>query len=164
MKMTENNKGEKTNMYKITLKKMTKKDFPLIKQWLESDKFKNYYKSYTTIDQLKNKINGENSYIDFFMININSEKIGFCQYYDCFTAQKFCENIDKENIRYCIDYVMIKYIDGVYDQFELVKKLIKIIKKKNGKEIILYNLGIKTLKAFIPNGFQFDKGHIYKIL
>jgi hypothetical protein len=59
---------------------------------------------------------------------------------------------------------MIKYIDGVYDSFEVVKKLIKIIKKKNGKEIILDKLGIKTLKAFIPNDFQFDKGNIYKIL
>jgi uncharacterized membrane-anchored protein YjiN (DUF445 family) len=98
------------------------------------------------------------------MINSNSEKIGFCQYYDCFTAQKFCENIAKENIRYCIDYVIIKYIDGVYDQFEVVKKLIKIIKKKNGKEIILDKIGIKTLKAFIPNDFQFDKGYIYKKL
>jgi hypothetical protein len=153
-----------TGIDKITLKKMTKKDFPLIKQWLESDEFKKWYEYYPTIDQLKNKINGKNSYIEFFMINSNSEKIGFCQYYDCFTAQKFCENIAKENIRFCIDYVIIKAIDHFYDPIEAVKKLIKIIKKKNGKEIIFDKLGTNSLKTFIANGFQYDKGKIHKIL
>jgi hypothetical protein len=52
----------------------------------------------------------------------------------------------------------------VYDQYEVIKKLIKKIKNKNGKEIIVEYLGTKSLIPFISNGFQVDKKNLYKLL
>jgi hypothetical protein len=141
-------------MDKIFLKKMTKKDFPLIKQWLENDILIKYYKP---IDQLRKKINGENDYNNYFTININLKKVGICQYYDCFTTQKYCKNINKENIRYCIDYIIIECGYSSY-QHDVIKKLINKIKNKNGKEIIIE---LETVKKHLPTlmvfGFELNE-------
>jgi len=154
-------------MDKITLKKITKKDIALIKQWLESDFFKKYYKQ---IDQLRDKvnnINGGNEYIKYFIISSNSKKIGICQYYDCFLAQKCCDNIDKENIRYSIDYFILAEDNSNKNDANAIRKLINKIKRENGKEIIIENIDIKSLARLVLGfGFQFDmeKQYPYKIL
>jgi hypothetical protein len=153
-------------MDKITLEKITEEDISLIEQWLKND----YYlsKKHTLVDNLINKIkniDGEYDYIKYFMVNINAQKAGFCQYYDCFRAQRCCDNIDKENIRYSIDY----FIDGNYSHLDneitIVKILIEKIKNEGGKEIILETLGVNSLKAYLLNSFHLDDSRkIHKTL
>ena len=142
-------------MDKITLKKITEEDIGLIEQWIENDRY--ISKKHMLADNLRNKIinkNGEYDYIKYFMVNINAQKAGFCQYYDCFRAQRCCDIIDKENVRYSIDY----FVDGNYsnldNQITIVKRLIKKIKDKGGKEVILDHLGTNSLKAYLANDFQ----------
>ena len=149
------------SMDKIILTKITKKDITLIKQWLEDDFFK---KNYKQIDQLRNYVNGEDGYIKYFIINNHSRKIGICQCYDCFLAQKCCDNIDKENIRYSIDYLILSRYNSDND-VKVIKKILDKIKKQNGKEIIIEDLGIKSLARLVLGlGFQCDREKIYKIL
>jgi hypothetical protein len=102
-----------------------------------------------------------------FAITVNSRKVGICYYYDCFLAQKHCDNIytiNNENIRYSMDYFYKYDFMNLEEEVGIVKKLMQKIKRENCKEIILGHLGMNSLLAYIGNDFKYDNGYfIYRV-
>ena len=131
-------------MDKITLEKITEEDICLIEQLLENDEILGRYKlDNNVIDEIKH-IDGRYEYIKSFMVNINSKKVGFCQYY----------GIDKENIRYYIDFFIDENYRDSTNESTIIKILMEKIKNEGGKEVIFVSRGMNALWALLENGFE----------
>jgi RimJ/RimL family protein N-acetyltransferase len=154
-------------MDEIILENLTEEDINIIREWLQKDYIKKWYDPKSEwISEIKNE-NGEYNFIKHFIVKCNSQKIGFCQYYDCFEAQEEWYRIDKSNNIYSIDYFIgeEKYLNKGYGK-EIILKLIEKIKMENGKEIIVQPdiENIQSNKILLANGFEYieDKKYLYK--
>jgi RimJ/RimL family protein N-acetyltransferase len=154
-------------MDKIILEKLTEEDIILIGEWLQKVYIKKWYDPISEwICEIKNE-NGEYNFIKHFIVKCNSQKIGFCQYYDCFAAQEEWYKIDKGNYTYSIDYLIgeEKYLNKGYGK-EIILKLIEKIKMENVKEIIVQPdiENVQSNKILLANGFEYmeDKKYLFK--
>ena len=151
-------------MDKIVLETITDEDIELIKQWLQKDYIKKWYDPVTDwINELKNR-NGEYSFIKHFIVKNNFEKIGFCQYYDCFVAKELWYQVNKQNYTFSIDYLIgdENYLDKGYGK-KIIRQLINKIKIEGGKEIIVQpdEENILSNKVLLANGFTYKQNEKY---
>jgi len=151
-------------MNKIFLEKLIDEDIELIKQWLQKDYIKKWYDPINDwINELNNR-NREYNFINHFIVKNNSEKIGFCQYYDCFIAQESWYKVEKQNCTYSIDYLIgnENYLSKGYGK-EIIRQLINKIKSENGKEIIVQpdQENIKSNKVLLASGFTYKEPEKY---
>ena len=120
------------------------------------------------IYEIKNR-NNEFKFIKHFIVKVDNNEIGFCQYYDCYYAQEEWYKIDEANKIYSIDYLIGDeiYLNMDYGK-KIVEKLIEKIKEVNGKSIIVQpelenkaSIGILLANDFL---FDNDKKYFYKNL
>jgi RimJ/RimL family protein N-acetyltransferase len=156
-------------MDQLFLDKIIDEDIILIEKWLQKDYIKKWYDPINDwIDEIKNR-NGKYSFITHFIVKHNSDKIGFCQYYDCFIAQELWYKIDKQNYTYSIDYLIGEenYLNKGYGK-EIIRQLIEKVKMGNGKEIIVQPdmENIQSNKILLANGFEYKdkKKYFYRKL
>ncbi|MDR2905094.1 MAG: GNAT family N-acetyltransferase [Helicobacteraceae bacterium] len=162
----ENNKIEKyiKIMDKVIFEHITDEDIVLIKKWLQKDYIKKWYDPINDwIYEIENR-SGEFNFIKHFIVKNGSEKIGFCQYYDCFLAQEDWYKINEKGITYSIDYLIGErnYLNKGFGK-EIVKGLVEKIKMENAMEIIVKPEleNIQSGKVLIANGFIYDNNRKY---
>jgi RimJ/RimL family protein N-acetyltransferase len=151
-------------MEQISLAKIIDDDIILIEQWLQKEYIKKWYDPIDEwINEIKNR-NGKYDFIRHFMVEINSTKIGFCQYYDCFDAQESWYKINKQKYTYSIDYLIGEenYLHKGYGK-EIIQQLIEKVKTEGGKEIIVQPDMENTAsnKILLATGFEYLKNKEY---
>ena len=72
----------------IELYNFTDEDIILFEQWINKDYIKKWYGELNDWIYEVNNRNGEFNFIKHFIVKYNYQKIGFCQYYDCYYAQE----------------------------------------------------------------------------
>jgi len=152
------------NADNIILERLTEEAVVLVEQWLQKDYIKKWYDPIDEwIYEIRNR-DGEYRFIKHFIVKCNSQKIGFCQYYDCFTAQEDWYKVDKNNQTYSIDYFIGEedYLNKGYGK-EIVRQLIEKVIMENGKEIIVQPdiENIKSNKVLLANGFVYKENEKY---
>jgi RimJ/RimL family protein N-acetyltransferase len=148
----------------ISLVKIIDEDIILIEQWLQKEYIKKWYDPIDEwINEIKNR-NGEYSFIKHFIVKIDSLRIGFCQYYDCFDAQESWYKISKQKHTYSIDYLIGEenYLHKGYGK-EIIRQLIEKVKTEGGKEIIVQpdTENVKSHKVLLANGFDYVEKNEY---
>jgi RimJ/RimL family protein N-acetyltransferase len=151
-------------MDKIIFEYITDEDIILIKKWLQKDYIRKWYDPINDwIYEIVNR-NGEFNFIKHFIVKIGFEKIGFCQYYDCFLAQEDWYKVNEKGITYSIDYLIGEenYLNKGFGK-KIVKELVKKIKMENAMEIIVQPdlENIQSGKILIANGFVYDNNRKY---
>jgi RimJ/RimL family protein N-acetyltransferase len=156
-------------MENIVLEPFLDKDIEIMEKWFQKEYLIKWYGDISEwIFELKNR-NGKYNFIKHFMVKNKDNKIGFCQYYDCYNAQEEWYKIDLQNNTYSIDYLIgeEEYLNKGIGK-EIIKQLIEKIKMENGKEIIVQPEleNEKSCKALMGNGFLYneEKKYFYKIL
>ena len=154
-------------MEQVNLERILEEDVILIEQWLQKEYVKKWYDPTNEwINEIKNR-DVEYSFIKHFIVKINSIKVGFCQYYDCFDAKELWYRTNKQNYTYSIDYLIgeEKYLNKGYGK-EIVRQLIEKVKTEGGKEIIVQPdiENVRSNKILLANGFEYlkDKEYYYK--
>jgi len=154
-------------MEQISLEKIIDEDIILIEQWLQKKYIKKWYDPIDEwISEIKNR-NEEYSFIKHFIVKINSIKIGFCQYYDCFDARESWYKIDKQKYTYSVDYLIGEenYLNKGYGK-EILRQLVEKVKAEGGKEIIVQPdmENVRSNKILLANGFEYleKKEYYYK--
>jgi RimJ/RimL family protein N-acetyltransferase len=145
---------------KIIMEQIKDEDIALIKQWMQKEYIKKWYSPINDWIYEIEKRDEEYKFIKHFIVKINSTKIGFCQYYDCYFAKEEWYNIDKPNKTYSIDYLIGNetFLNKGYGK-KIVEELVKELKIKNGKEIIV-NPEIENIpsqKVLTANGFVYKE-------
>jgi len=151
----------------LTLQSFTDGDIELFIKWINKDYIKKWYGNLEDwINEVKNR-NGEYNFINHFIVKHKKEKIGFCQYYDCYDAQEEWYEVNEKNELYSIDYLIgeEEYLSKGFGK-EIVKQLIDKVKTKGGKEIIVQPEAENKAsnKVLIANGFIFDREKGYYLL
>ena len=154
-------------MENIELVNFSDEDIKIFKQWINKDYIKKWYGNLDDwIDEVTNR-NGEFNFIKHFIVKNNGQKIGFCQYYDCYDAQEAWYKINKAKEIYSIDYLIgeEEYLNKGYGKI-IIKKLIEKIKTEGGREIIVQpELENKASNGIlIANGFLYNKEKEYYYL
>ena len=151
-------------MKSITLEIFSDDDLELFEKWLQKDYILKWYENPDDwLYEVKNR-NGEFNFIKHFIVKIDAQKFGFCQYYDCYHAQEEWYKISEPNRTYSIDYLIGEenYLNKGYGK-EIIKQLIEKIKIINGKEIIVQPdmENTPSQRILTANGFIFDKDRGY---
>jgi len=148
----------------IELHNFTDEDIKLFEQWINNDYIKKWYGNLNDWIYEVNNRNGEFNFIKHFIVKYNDQKIGFCQYYDCYYAQEEWYKINNPKEKYSIDYLIgeEEYLNKGYGKI-IIKILIKKIKAEGGKEIIVQpELENKASNGvLIANGFTYNKDNEY---
>jgi len=151
----------------IELYNFTDQDIKLFEHWINKDYIKKWYGNLNDWIYEVNNRNGEFNFIKHFIVNFNDQKIGFCQYYDCYYAQEEWYKIENVKKTYSIDYLIGEenYLNKGYGKI-IIKKLIEKIKTEGGNEIIVQpELENKASnRVLIANGFKFNKEKNYYYL
>jgi len=145
-------------MEQVNLERILEEDVILIEQWLQKEYVKKWYDPTNEwINEIKNR-DVEYSFIKHFIVKINSIKVGFCQYYDCFDAKELWYRTNKQNYTYSIDYLIGEenYLNKGYGK-EIIRQLIEKVKTEGGKEIIVQpDIGnVRSNKILLANGFEY---------
>ena len=151
-------------MEQLNLVKITDEDIILVEQWLQKEYIKKWYDPIDEwINEMQNR-NGEYGFIRHFIVKVNSLKVGFCQYYDCFNAQESWYKINKQKYTYSIDYLIGEenYLNKGYGK-EIIRQLIEKVKTEGGKEIIVQPEmeNVRSKKALLTNGFEYSERKKY---
>jgi RimJ/RimL family protein N-acetyltransferase len=151
-------------MDKVIFEYITDEDIILIKKWLQKDYIRKWYDPINDwIYEIENR-SGDFNFIKHFIVKNGFEKIGFCQYYDCFLAQEDWYKINKKGITYSIDYLIGEenYLNKGFGK-EIIKRLVEKIKTENGMEIIVQPdiRNIQSGRVLIANGFVYDNNRKY---
>jgi RimJ/RimL family protein N-acetyltransferase len=148
---------------------ITDNDINLIKIWLQKDYIKIWYDPIENwVYEMENR-NGKFNFIKHFIVKYGYERIGFCQYYDCYFAQEEWYKINEKGMIYSIDYLIgdENYLNKGFGK-EIIRGIIEKIKLENAKEIIVNPEpeNIQSVKILIANGFRYDgtKKYYYKTL
>jgi len=156
-------------MEQLNLEKIMDEDIVLIEQWLQKEYIKKWYDPIDEwINEIKNR-NGKYNFIKHYIVKLNSTKIGFCQYYDCFDAQELWYKIDKRKHTYSIDYLIgdEKYLGKGFGK-EIIRQLIEKVQIEGGKEIIVQPEmeNVRSNKVLQANGFEYKEEikHYYRKL
>lgn len=90
----------------LTLRALEDEDIPLLEAWLQKPYIKKYYANaeawLTEVRQRRDKY----SYIRHFMAIYGDNAIGFCQYYDCISADEDWYGEADLTATYSIDYMI----------------------------------------------------------
>jgi len=151
----------------IELHNFTDEDIKLFEQWINKDYIKKWYGNLNDWIYEVNNRNGEFNFIKHFIVKSNDQKVGFCQYYDCYHAQEEWYKINNQKEKYSIDYLIgeEEYLNKGYGKI-IIKKLIEKIKTEGGKEIIVQpELENKASNGvLLANGFIYDENNEYYYL
>lgn len=91
---------------KITLRKLSNCDMPIIKQWLHTERIKKWYgEPEEWIQEIAN-VDGTFDWIDKYIALYENQPIGFCQSYDCSMSPKGFEWDNEPSGTYGIDYMI----------------------------------------------------------
>ena len=147
--------------------KLEKIDLRLIENWLKKPFIKKHFGE-STEWLVEMEINIDNSnWVNYFLVSINDEPLGFSQYYDTKKAPKGEWSSEPEGT-IGIDFLIgeEKYLGKGYGN-EMVKRIISLIKssKRNYKYIIAdpYEKNIKSVKILEKYGFIRKKNGLYRL-
>ena len=148
----------------IVLREFKDNDIEMFKSWLNEEHIAKWFKDPDSwiyeVNNRKNKF----SFIKHFIVQINSEDIGFCQYYTYKDGKEDWYDSDEVEGIYSLDYCIgnTNYLNKGYGK-EIVKKMIEKITLDGGKKIIVNpekdNLpSCNTLKSI---GFNYNNKNDY---
>lgn len=149
----------------LILKPVEDSDIEQLKIWLNKDYILKWYNDAEEwIDEVKER-NGSFSFLNHFIVYKGDERIGFCQYYDCFDAKENWYVVENRNMKFSIDYLIgeEKYLRKGLGKM-IVKTLIDEIRKKNRTfEIVVQPdlENIPSIRALLANGFIYDEAKKY---
>jgi len=151
-------------MESIELFKFTDEDMEIFKLWINKEYIKKWYGN---LNDWIYEVNNRSSYFSFikhFIVKCNDNKIGFCQYYDCYKAREEWYKITNPGEIFSIDYLIgeEEYLNKGYGK-KIVEILIEKIKTEGGKKIIVQpELENKASNGIlIANGFLYDNEKEY---
>jgi len=152
-------KGSRKEIVDIILQSFTDDDIELFVQWLNKDYIKKWYGNLEDwINEVKNR-SGEFNFINHFIVKYDEDKIGFCQYYDCYDAQEEWYKVINKNEVYSIDYLIgeEEFLNKGFGK-EIVKQLIDKVKTKGGRQIIVQPEpeNKASNRVLTANGFIYD--------
>ena len=155
----------------VVLRPFWEADNKLMESWLYKDHVAKWYiRPENWLHELNNR-RGEFSFISHFIAEVEGKPIGFCQYYDCFFAQKYeawsnqWQVGKQEGSIFSIDYLIgeQEYIGKGYGK-EIVRLLSEKIRDLGGEFIIvqpeqanLLSRSVLEANDFVYNGEEFVK-------
>jgi len=145
----------------IHLKPLTDNDVDIFSKWLDKEYIHKWFcpendaKKEDWLDEINDR-SGEHNFIRHFIVYFGGEKIGFCQYYDCYHVKDELGIICEKNHTFGIDFLIgeTEYLGKGIGKL-IIKKLEEKIAEVGGQEIfadpgIGNMLSVKTL---LSNGF-----------
>ena len=150
----------------IKLKKLKKADIRLVADWLEQTHVKKWYHSPDEwITEMENK-DGRFLFIHHFLVLFEGTPIGFCQYYDCFTAKEDWYQIDRAEEVFSIDYLIgdTRYLHKGYGK-QIIQILTHHVRKneRNAQQIIVQpeKNNLASCNVLVSNQYIFDESRGY---
>ncbi len=158
---------------KLTLKPVEDSNIPQIEICLNNDHVKKWFEIPEHGVFLTDWLNevtqrdGEYSWINYFILESDSQPIGFALYYDCWDAKEEWYDIPAKGETYSIDYLIgdARNTGKGYGK-EMIRLLIDKIKQNTtAKNIIVQpdNENHASCGVLLSNGFIFDKEKNYFI-
>lgn len=151
---------------KIDLRPIDEKDLPLLKEWLYLPHVaKWYHDPLDWINEVENR-HGEFAFLHHFIVEINGNPVGFCQYYAYERSGEDWHGDTETQGTYSIDYMIgdTQYIGKGFGK-AIVHKLIEKIAKEYGVKRIIVQPDPENAASFntlLSCGFVFDeKNEIY---
>ncbi|WP_165042795.1 GNAT family N-acetyltransferase [Dysgonomonas sp. ZJ709] len=162
------------NHKNLTLLPVEDSDIKQIEIWLNKDHVKKWFEipehNVYLNDWLAevSKRNEEFSWINYFIVQLDGQPIGFALYYDCRDAKEEWYEIEAKGEMYSIDYLIGEtfYIGKGYGK-EMIRLLAEKIKQNSTAKSIIVQPDSKNHSScgvLISNGFIFDKDKDYYIL
>ena len=146
---------------KLILKPVMDSDVEQLEKWLYKDHVLRWY--HDTDDWLKEvrERNGVFSFLNHFIVYKGYERIGFCQYYDCYDAKELWYSVENGGKVFSIDYLIgeEKYLQKGFGK-QIIKLLIdEIGKEKENFEIVVQPEDENTAsnRTLLANGFVYDE-------
>ncbi len=142
-------------------------DMPLIAEWLGKSHISKWYGDpQEWLKEIEGR-NGDYSWIRHFVVMAGKEKIGFCQYYDCYHARELESwyRVDTKGEVFSIDYFIGEeaYLGKGYGK-KIVKQLTELIESiENAARIIVQPEAdnAASLGVLLSNGYIFDEKNKY---
>ncbi|MDU1903329.1 MAG: GNAT family N-acetyltransferase [Dysgonomonas sp.] len=146
-------------------------DIRQIEIWLNKEHVKNWFERpehelYLTdwLDEVKKRDN-EFSWINYFIVRLDDQPIGFALYYDCWDAKEEWYEIKAKGEIYSMDYLIGEpsYVGKGYGK-EMIGLLIKTIKQNSTAKGIIVQPDTRNHSScgvLLSNGFIFDKDKNY---
>ena len=128
----------------VTLRTFWEQDVALVKRWLAMPHVAKWYEHPNDwLCELENR-HGEFAFITHCIAEFEGNPIGFCQYYDCFAAQKYeawneTWRVDiRPGVTFSIDYLIgePEYLRKGYGR-EMVRLLTEKVRKRGGTRILV---------------------------
>jgi len=115
--------------YKLILRSLWEDDLPTLEKWLSSEHIRRWFeKPEDWIKEVRERYK-EFSFITHLIIEINTFKVGFCQYYDCYYGQHYEDwyKVHNPEVVFSMDYLIgeVEYLKK-----GLGKEMLKLIEER----------------------------------
>lgn len=153
-------------MSKINIRKLQDSDMDLYIKWLYKDHVVRWFTDTEDwVREVKERTK-EYTWIRHYIVEVDGNSIGFCQYYDYSKSKEDYQGTIDINGTYSIDYLIGEedYIQKGYGK-QIILELINVISKENNAKRIIVKPemdNIESCKTLESAGFKYDtKNELY---
>ncbi len=152
-------------MDKFRLRALEEGDIVLLANWLKKEHVKKWYEHPEEWLREAKEREGEFSFLNHYIVEIDGAPVGFCQYYDCFAADEDWYCAEAPRSMFSIDYMVGEeaYLKRGVGRQIVIALMRKIADIAPGAEIVVQPDGenIASNRLLLSCGFAFDDAKEY---